>query len=528
MSKVIGIDLGTTYSAVAYLNKYGQVEIIPNREGERTTPSVVMFDEEMPIVGSVAKRSAVANPDNIVQFIKRQMGDPTWEFITDEDEIYKPEEISAIILKRLKEDSEEFLGEEVKDVVITVPAYFNDAQRKATQDAGEIAGLNVLRIINEPTAAALAYGLDKGDKEQTVLVYDLGGGTFDVTIIKITKDSIDVIATDGDKNLGGFDWDNEVMKFLNDEFKKQGGADLFNDTTLLQDLRDKAETAKKTLSTKSKTKIFLFAGGKNISINLTLEKFQEITEHLLERTADLMEAVLEDAQLKWKDIDKTLLVGGSSKMKAVANLVEKVTGKKPSREVHPDEVVAIGAALQGVVSQVKKGNIDLVELEDNSDATMPKTVLKKLSKVEINDVNSHSMGVLCLDSKLFSMGIEKEINSIVLKKNTPIPCKESNTYYTIQDNQRQLSVRITEGEDEDPQYVTVIGKTILDLTPRPKDSPLEHSFEYDENGIVHVKVYDTAVIPKKFLGDLKIKRESNMDEEEIKKSNKKITDLVVG
>jgi molecular chaperone DnaK len=528
MGKVIGIDLGTTYSAVAYLNKYGQVEIIPNREGERTTPSVVMFDEETPIVGSIAKRSAVANSDYIIQFIKRQMGDSSWEFITDEDETYKPEEISAIILKRLKEDAATFLGEEVKDAVITVPAYFNDAQRKATQDAGNIAGLNVLRIINEPTAAAIAYGLDKGEKNQTILVYDLGGGTFDVTIIKITKDSIDVIATDGDKNLGGFDWDNEIIKFLSQEFQKQGGSDLSLDPTLLQDLREKAETAKKTLSTKSKTKVFLFANGKNASIELTLEKFQEITENLLERTADLMQAVLEDAKLQWKDIDKTLLVGGSTKMKAVADLVEKVTGKKPSREVHPDEAVAMGAALQGALLQMKQGNMDLVELEEDPSAMIANTALKELSKVEIKDVNSHSLGVICLDSKMWDMGIEKEINSIVLGKNTPIPCKASNTYYTIQDNQKQLSVRISEGEDVDPQYVTIIGKTLLNLTPRPKGSPLEHSFEYDENGIVHVKVYDTSVKSKKFLGELKIQRESNMNEEEVKKSNQKVTDLVIG
>lgn len=528
MAKVIGIDLGTTYCAVAYLNKHGQVEIIPNREGERTTPSVVMFDEETPIVGSIAKRSAVANPNYIVQFVKRQMGNPTWEFITDQDATYKPEEISAIILKRLKEDAATFLGEEVRDAVITVPAYFNDAQRKATQDAGRIAGLNVLRIINEPTAAAIAYGLDKGEKDQTILVYDLGGGTFDVTIIKITKDSIDVLATDGDKNLGGFDWDNEIIKFLNQEFQKQGGSDLLTDPTLLQDLRDKAETAKKTLSTKSKTKVFLFANGKNVSIELTLEKLQEITEHLLERTADLMEAVLEDAKLQWKNIDKTLLVGGSTKMKAVADLVEKVTGKKPSREVHPDEAVAIGAALQGALLQIKQGNMDLIELEEDSSKMMATTALTELIKVEIKDVNSHSLGVICLDSKMWNMGIEKEINSIVLAKNTPIPCKASNTYYTTQDNQKQLSVRISEGEDIDPQYVTIIGKTLLDLTPRPKGSPLEHSFEYDENGIVHVKVYDTSVKPSKFLGELKIKRESNMNEEEIKKSNQKVTDLVVG
>lgn len=530
MSKVIGIDLGTTYCAVAYVNKHGQVEIIPNREGERTTPSVVLFDEGVPLVGSIAKRSAVANPDNVVQFVKRKMGDPTWEFLTDQEETYKPEEISAIILKRLKEDAESFLGEEVRDAVITVPAYFDDAKRKATQDAGQIAGLNVLRIINEPTAAALAYGLDKGEKGQTILVYDLGGGTFDVTIFKINKSTIDVIATHGDRSLGGFDWDNEIMKYLNEEFQKQGGSNLFQDTTLLQDLRDKAETLKKTLSTKKQGKVFLFANGKNVSLQLTLEKFQEITEDLLEKTSILMELVLEDAKLKWIDIDKTLLVGGSTKMLAVADLVEKVTGRKPSREVHPDEAVAIGAALQGALLQIKRGNSDLVELneKDSNNSATATTALKELSQIDIKDVNSHSMGIIALDSDLFDKGIKKEINSIVLEKNTTIPCSKSSPFRTTVNNQTQLSVRVTEGEVQDPSKVAIIGETVLNLTPRPIGSPIEFSFEYNEDGIVHVKAYDLATKPKKFLGELKIKRESNMDEEAVKKSNKKIYDLVVG
>jgi len=256
-SRVVGIDLGTTFSAIAIVNDHGKPEIISNRDGEEITPSVVMFEGNSPIVGSIAKRCAVGNPLSVAQFVKRQMGVPTWSFRTSDGSKYSAEEISALILKKLKEDAEVLLGESVTDAVITVPAYFDDAQRKATQDAGRIAGLNVLRIINEPTAAALAYGLNKANTQQTILIYDLGGGTFDVTIMKIGEGRIDVLATGGDKNLGGFNWDNEVMTYLNEEFKKSGGPDLTEDSTLEQDLRDKAEIAKKTLSTRERTSVFL-------------------------------------------------------------------------------------------------------------------------------------------------------------------------------------------------------------------------------------------------------------------------------
>jgi molecular chaperone DnaK len=274
---VIGIDLGTTYSSVAYVNSHGKPEVIPNREGEYITPSVVLFDDDSPMVGTLAKRSAVGCPLNFCEFVKRQMGEKEWRFIAEDDQTYSAEEVSGILLSRLKEDAETFLQCEIKDAVITVPAYFNDAQRKATQDAGVIAGLNVRRIVNEPTAAALAYGLSKVDDNQTVMVYDLGGGTFDVTFLRINKEKIDVIATGGDKNLGGFDWDNCIMDYLNEAFLEKGGTDLFDDPSTTQDLRDKAEIAKKTLSSRDKTKIFVSASGKILSFRaLSLKKFQRI------------------------------------------------------------------------------------------------------------------------------------------------------------------------------------------------------------------------------------------------------------
>jgi molecular chaperone DnaK len=507
MSKVVGIDLGTTNSAIAVVNPYGKPEILVNREGERITPSVVLFEGNEPIVGSIAKRSAVMSPLNVVQFAKRQMGVKSWKFRTETGEIYNAEDISAIILKRLKEDAEMLLGEEIRDAVITVPAYFDDAQRKATLDAGRIAGLNVLRIINEPTAAALAYGLNKVGEEQTILVYDLGGGTFDVTIMRLNGERIEVVATGGAKNLGGFDWDNEIMKYLNEEFQKQGGPNLFDDPVMEQDLRDKAEMAKRTLSSREKTSVFLSAGGVNASITLTRETFETITRHLLRQTQSIMEFVLEDAGMQWKDIDKILLVGGSTRMKAVPAMIERVTSIKPSMDVNPDEVVAMGAAIQGTLIQVQRGTAQLHEAAD-------------FPIVEVQDVNSHSLGVVALDEH------DREVNSIVLKKDTPIPCKVSGRYVTSVDNQTQLHVQVTEGEDTDLNYVKIVGEGVMDLPPRPKGSPLEVIFEYDRDGIIHVSVVDLTAGRR--LGELKIERVSNLTEEEVAEKQQRLGKLAIG
>jgi len=504
MSKVIGIDLGTTYSSVAFVNQHGQPEIIPNREGERITPSVVLFDGDAPIIGSMAKRSAVAAPLNICQFVKRQMGDPAWKFRTETGVVYTPEEISALILKRLKEDAETMIGETVTDAVITVPAYFNDPQRKATRDAGEIAGLNVLKVINEPTAAALAYGLQKLEGDETVLVYDLGGGTFDVTIIRVSGDSIDVLATGGDKNLGGFDWDNEMMALLAERVQEQGGPDLFDDPGLSQDLRDKAEIAKKTLSTRDKTSVFLSGGGKNYSIPVTLEEFEDRTSSLLQRTGKIMQFVLEDSGKDWGDIQKILLVGGSTRMAAVPTLIESITGKVPSREVHPDEVVSIGAALQA--------NLLSADIQVDVSGGM---------LVEIYDVCAHSMGVVAWDTD-----IDKDYNSIVLKKDTTVPCQVSSVYETVSDNQTQLHVRVTQGEDSDPEYITVIGEATLEIPPYERGAPVEVIFKYDVDQMIRVEVVDLT--DKKSLGEIDIKREANLSDNKIQELKQKIRTVNVG
>jgi molecular chaperone DnaK len=501
MSTVVGIDLGTTFSAVAYINQHGKAEIISNREGERITPSVVLFDGDTPIVGTIAKRSAVANPLSICQFVKRQMGEKDWRFPAENDKEYTPEEVAALILRRLKEDAQAALGCDITDAVITVPAYFNDAQRKATQDAGLIAGLNVLRIVNEPTAAALAYGLDQSDA-QTIMVYDLGGGTFDVTIMRIARATIEVIATGGDKNLGGFDWDSKLMTFLNEQFQKEGGPDLCEDLALQQDLRDKAEIAKKTLSSRDSTKVFLSASGKTASVSVSREDFERITSDLLNRTETLMEMTLEDAKLGWAAIDKVLLVGGSTRMKGVPALIERVSGKKPSAELHPDEVVAVGAALLGGILQKELGQGSLSHLDG-------------LPAVKISDVNSHSLGVVVVDGRT-----GKLYNSIVLPKDTAIPTQASNVYGTVVDNQTELEVEVTEGEEEDLAFVRVIGKGSMRIPPYPKGAPVEVFFQYDNDGIVHVTVFDKAA--NKQLGELHIQRQSNRTAAEVEQMKRQI------
>ena len=506
MGKIIGIDLGTTYSAVAVVNEHGKPEILVNREGERLTPSVVLFDDEAPLVGSIAKRSAVASPLNVVQFVKRQMGDPKWKFRTESGNSYTPEEVSALILKRLKEDAETLLGETIYDAVITVPAYFNDAQRKATQDAGKIAGLNVLRIINEPTAAALAYGIEKSTKDETVLVYDLGGGTFDVTIMKIAKSEIGVLATKGDKDLGGFDWDNELMKYLNEEFKSQGGPDLFDDPALEQDLRDKSEIAKKTLSARDKATVFLSASGKTQSIPVTLDKFNELTEPLLKRTSRIMEMVLEDANLAWSDIDKVLLVGGSTRMRAVPALVERVTGRKASMELHPDEVVALGAAMQGAVLRA-----------ENKEGS--RAVQEQYSLVEIKDVCAHSIGVIAVD------GNEREFNSIIMRQNSVTPCDASDIFSTVSNNQTRLHVRITEGESDDPNYVRMLYDGMMPFPPYPKGAPIKITTQYDVDQTIHVIVEDLTL--GGIVEKVRVKSKGNLTEQQVQELSMKMSKVTV-
>lgn len=501
MGPVLGIDLGTTYCSMAVVNEYGRADVLPNREGERTTPSVVLFDADRPVVGTFAKQAALADPLNVCQFVKRQMGVKSWKFRTESGSVYTAEEVSAFLLKRMKEDAEASLGVAVDDAVITVPAYFNDAQRKATQDAGAIAGLNVRRIINEPTAAALAYGLKGLSLEETVLVYDLGGGTFDVTVMRILENSVEVLATGGDKNLGGFDWDNELIRFLARGIMERGGPDLTDVPQSLQDLRDKAEAAKRTLSVRAKVNVFLSAPGQNFNLEVTREDFEEITKQLLNRTRTICRMVVDDAGLAWESIDKILLVGGSTRMPAVAKMLESLAGKPPSQEVHPDEAVAVGAAIQGAI-------LDSDQRGDD------KTLL-----LTVSDVTSHSLGVLALDRD------EKLYNSIILPKNSKIPTSASSEYVTVVDNQKEINLQVVQGEDRDPDYVTIMVETKISLPPYKEGAPIKVSFDYDSDGMIQVEVFDQTA--GSILRNIELVRPSNHGDQQVARMREKVRAITI-
>lgn len=489
---IVGIDFGTTNSAVAYLDDDGKPQIIPNREGERVTPSVILFENNSPVIGSMAQMNAISDPLNVIQFVKRQIGNSSYKFVTDDGGDYTPEELSAMVLRRLKEDAEEFLAQPVNQAVITVPAYFDDVQRKAIQDAGIIAGLEVLKVINEPTAAALVYGLNCLDNTQNIMVYDLGGGTFDVTIMTLQDNEIKIRATGGDRNLGGFDFDNKIIEYVRDLFQKEYEIDVFDDIDAMQDLRQKAEYCKKMLSNKDKVAFSMLIQGRSIKVEINRELFESLIAGLLNRTTMIMESVLEDSGLGWSDISKILLVGGSTRIKAVQRLIESLTGHKPSQEVNPDEAVALGAAIQGTL------------LQDDIMVGKPESNLRVTS---ISDVNSHSLGVLAIDTDT-----EQLKNCIILHRNTPIPAKANQIFNTGIDEQEHIIVTITEGEDEDPEYVRIIGEAQVKLLNKgPKGYPIKISISYDDNGIIHAFASDELTSDS--LGEIHIERKSNLTQE---------------
>ena len=484
MSKVIGIDLGTTNSVVSVMEG-GEPTVITNPEGSRITPSVVGFTKDgQRLVGQLAKRQAVSNPDRTISSIKRHMGDPNYK-VTIDGKDYTPQEISAMILQKLKGDAEAYLGETVTQAVITVPAYFNDSQRQATKDAGKIAGLDVLRIVNEPTAAALAYGLDK-DKDETILVFDLGGGTFDVSILELSEGTFEVQATNGDTHLGGDDFDQKIIDWMVGEFKQENGIDLSQDKMAAQRLKEAAEKAKIELSSMTQTNINLpfitadASGPKHLDLTLTRAKFNELTSDLVERTMGPTRKAMADADLTADDIDKIILVGGSSRIPAVQDAIRNILHKEPSKGVNPDECVSVGAAIQGgvLVGEVKD--------------------------------------VLLLDVTPLSLGIETlgGVYTKIIERNTTIPTHKSQIFSTAADNQPSVDIHVLQGEREMAAGNKTLGRfELTDIPPAPRGVPkIEVSFDIDANGIVHVSAKDLGTGKEQ---KITIQSDSGMSKEDI-------------
>ena len=496
MGKVVGIDLGTTFSVIAHVNEHAQVEIIPNAETERITPSVIMFEDDLVTVGQIAKQNAVAVPEQIVEFVKREMGKPKTEFSGEFDgKAYSAEELSALILRKLKQDAEAHLGTEITDAVIAVPAYFRDAEREATRNAGKIAGLNVLQVMNEPTAAALAYGIDLHEAERNVFVFDLGGGTFDVTIMRVSGSKLEMLATNGDHRLGGKDWDDKIIVHVAQIFEEEHSENPLSDLHTYQDIQGQAIAAKHSLSRRPKARIVCNYNGKSSRIELTREKFEELTADLVERCRALCDVVLSEAEMAWTDIDTALLVGGSTRMPMIQEMIACISGKEiDTQEVNPDEVVTLGAAIQGTLRQIEEvtsGTSETASTEDIPDAVLDRFIGPDGdATVTVIDGATHSLGLDILNAE------DEKYVYVMIEKMAPVPCEIKDRFVTRYADQRSALIRVLQGleqgqqEDEDIKFDDFkLGTCRLELPPDlPKGSPIHVTYKYNDHQTLEVTV----------------------------------------
>ncbi len=530
MGKVVGIDLGTTFSVIAHVNEHGQAEIIPNLESERITPSVVMFEDNLVTVGKIAKQNARAVPEQIVEFIKREMGKSKLEFFrTFDEKDYSPEELSAVILTKLKQDAETYLGEEITDAVVTVPAYFHDAEREATRNAGRIAGLNVLQVLNEPTAAALAYGMDQLGSNQNVFVFDLGGGTFDVTIMRVSESEIQMLATNGDHRLGGKDWDDKIIMHVAEMFEIEHGENPLVDLHSYQDLQLDAITAKESLSLRHRALIVCGYNGRTTRVELTREKFEQLTSDLLEKCRVLCNVVLSEADMTWEDIDKILLVGGSTRMPMIQEMIATLSGKEINpHEVNPDEVVALGAAIQGTLRQITEGDTETVD--------MPEAVIDRfigpdgVPKVTVTDGATHNLGLIVLNA------LREYVIHVMIPKMTAIPCEVADKFLTVDHNQPSVLIEVVQGLEQDQRKDQIdlfdeykLGECTLELPPGlPQGSPIEVNYKYNLDQNLEVTAKSLSNDEATAVYDLfSIIERPTLNEEEVAQAKTELQDLVV-
>ena len=498
---IIGIDLGTTFSSMAYVDHGGVPNIIPNQEGSRSTPSAIMIEADEVVVGEIAKESAIIDDSNVVQHIKNEMGNHHYTYRNKEGGSYSPEELSAFILKKLKQDSEDFLGDDIKEAVITVPAYFTDAQRKATQDAGHIAGLKVRKIINEPTAAAIFFAKSNKIQSGNILVYDLGGGTFDVSIISYTPDEISVKATDGIRMLGGHFFDRELVELVADYLDEKHDIDIFDDEYIdeLQGINQKLEECKIHLSTRNKTVISIKIGKIREKIKITRDDFEKRIAKYYMRTEYVVKDALKSVDMTWDDIDKVLMIGGSTRIPYIRESLEKLCGKPLSFEANPDEAVALGAAIQASLLEVGK--------------------TEEVTKV--TDVCSHSMGIVILDART-----GKHVNEIMIKRNSILPTEYERVFYTYDNEQEVVTLRITEGEYKEIEDVTIVGSFDIDLPPNlEKGTKVEVKMGLDEEQLItiHTRIEEVA----DFFKEIHFNRESNMGRDQVEKKKDLVLKLEV-